>query len=311
MLRMITCSTCAILFMVLVGAQTPPPPATQQSPPQNPLIQEAQQLATDGKFAAALEVYQKAFASDPKLADASLGAGRMLDMLGRHEEARQQLSKAVDLAGAGLKDQARTALAVSYAFESRAADAAKHAEQVFNDRVAAGNYNGAASTANALGRIYLESGDVSNAAKWYQTGLTTSKKIASLTPAQADLWLMRSLHAEARIAARQGDMAIARGKAARMKELLDKGENENERPQYQYLVGYVALEAGELDTAIAELQKANLADPFILGLLGRAYEKKGDAAKATEFYQKAMAAGTAHSINTAFSRQWAAKYLKK
>ena len=82
-----------------------------------------------------------------------------------------------------------------------------------------------------------------------------------------------------------------------------------EWPQYQYILGYIALEAGDADTAIAELQKANLEDSFVLGLLARAYEKKGDAAKATEYHNKALAA-PAHSLNAAFSRQWATKYSK-
>ena len=157
-----------------------------------------------------------------------------------------------------------------------------------------------------MARVYLEWGDLPNAGKWYRTGYETSKKIKDLTPAQADLWQMRWLHAQARIAARRGNAAEARTHAATMKTLLDKGENENERPQYQYLLGYIALEAGDADTAIAELQKANLDDSFVLGLLARAYEKKGDAAKAAELHTKAWAAPS-HSINTAFSRQWAKK----
>ena len=52
-------------------------------------------------------------AADPKLVDAHIGAGQMLDMLGLHEEARQQQTKAIALAGPETKDQARTALAVS------------------------------------------------------------------------------------------------------------------------------------------------------------------------------------------------------
>ena len=252
----------------------------------------------------------KAMAADPKLADAQLGAGRMLDMLGKHGEARQQLAKAIALAGPDTKDQANTAMAVSYAFESKAGDAAKYFGQVFNDRITAANFNGAAATANAIARVYLESGDLPNAAKWYQTGYETSKKIKDLTPAQSDLWQMRWLNAQARIAARRGNAAEAGTHAAAMKTLLDKGENENERPQHHYLAGYIALEAGDADTAIAELQKANLTDSFVLGLLARAYEKKGDAAKAAEYHTKALEA-PAHSINTAFSRQWARKYLKK
>lgn len=292
-------------------AQTPAPPAAAQpAPAQNPLVKEAQQLATDGKFAEALALYRKALAADPKLVDAHLGAGRTLDLMGQHADARRHLGNAIELAGPDTRDQAKTAMAVSYAFEAKAADAATFYQQVFRDRMAAGNANGAAGTANAMARVYLEAGDLANAEKWYRTGYDTSKQIKGLTPAQADLWQMRWLNAQARIAARGGRIADARRHAAAMKALLDKGENDGERPQYQYLLGYIALEAAEYDAAIAELEKGNLTDTFVLGLIARAYEKKGDAAKATEHYKKVMAA-TAHSINTAFSQQWARKYLKQ
>ena len=231
-------------------------------------------------------------------------------MLGQHAQARQHFAKAIELAGPEIRDEARTTMAVSYAFESKAADAAKYYEPVFNDRVSAKNFNGAAGTANAMARVYLESGDLANAEKWYRTGYETSRKIADLKPAQSDLWQMRWLNAQARIAARRGNAAGARTHAAAMKTLLDKGENTNEQPQYRYLLGYVALEAGEYDSAIAELTKGNLDDPFVLGLLARASEKKGDAARATEYYTRALA-GSGHSINSAFAHQWARKYLKQ
>ncbi|MCA1560331.1 MAG: tetratricopeptide repeat protein [Acidobacteria bacterium] len=291
-------------------AQNPTPPPAQAAPAQNPVIKEAQQLVTAGKFAEALAVYRKVLAADPKRVDAHLGAGRTLDLMGQHADARRHLASAIEAADPDTKDQARTAMAVSYAFESKAADAGTFFEAVFKDRMAAGNPNGAAGTANAMARVYLESGDLANAEKWYRTGYDTSKQIKDLTPAQADLWQMRWLNAQARVAARGGKVPDARQHAAAMKALLDKGENDAERPQYQYLLGYIALEAGENDAAIAELEKGTLTDSFVLGLIARAYEKKGDAAKAAEYYRKVMAA-TTHSINTAFSQQWARKYLKQ
>lgn len=283
--------------------------ALAQPPAPNPLLKDADQLASDGKFADALAQYRKAIAADAKLADAHLGAGRMLDLTGKHAEARKHFATAVDLATPERRPQALSAMAVSYAFESNARDSASFYEKLFNERLAQGNANGAAGTANAIGRVHLETGDLANAEKWYRTGYETSKKIKDPTPVQTDLWELRWLHAQSRIAARRGDAAQARRHAAAVKALVDKPANENERVQHQYLLGYIALEAGQHDTAIAELQKANLEDSFILGLLGRAYEKKNDAAKATEYYQKVMAA-TGHSINTAFAHQWARKYLK-
>jgi len=313
-LRQAIVTIAGVFLLAFIGdparAQNPMPPAAQPAPAQNPLIKEAQQLGTEGKLAEALALYRQALAADPKLVEAHLGAGRTLDLTGQYDDARRHFATAIELAGPTAKAQALTAMAVSYAFEARAADAAKFYEKVFADQIAAGNANGATGTANAMARVYLESGDLANAEKSYRTGYETSKQIKNLTPAQTDLWQMRWLHAQARIAARRGNATEARRHAAALKALLDKGENDGERPQYQYLLGYIALEAGEYDTAIAELEKGNLGDSFVLGLIARAYEKKGDAAKATEYYRKVMAA-TAHSINTAFSQQWARKYLKQ
>lgn len=294
----------AVCLLTLGSAAAQPP-----QPSQHPLIKEAEQLVQAGRFAQALAVYRKAIDADAKLVEPHLGAGRMLDLTGQHAEARKHFATAIEAAAPETKPQALTAMAISYAFESKAAESARFYEQVFAARMAQGTANNAAGTANAIARVYLESGDLANAEKWYRTGYDTSKKIKDLTQAQTDLWEMRWLHAQSRIAARRGNAAEAQRHAAAVKALVDKPGNEGERMQLQYLLGYIALEAAQYDTAIAELQKANLEDSFIVGLLGRAYEKKGDAAKATEYYQKVMAA-TGHSINTAFAHQWARKYLK-
>ena len=200
-------------------------------------------------------------------------------------------------------------MAISYAFDGSAAESAKFYQKLFDERLAAGNAGAAAGTANALARVYLETGDLDNAEKWYRTGYETSKQIKDISETERSLWLMRWHNAQGRIAARRGNAAEARKQAAALHELLAKGQNEDERPQYHYLLGYIALEAGEHDRALAELQKANPADPFVVGLLGRVYEKKGDAANARASYQKVLAI-PAHSLNAAFARRWARAYLK-
>lgn len=288
-------------------AQAPAPPAAAA---RHPLVKEAEDALAAGRFPEALALYRKALAADPKLAEAHLGAGRVLDLTGQHADARRHFATAIDVAAPDTRLQALNALGVSYAFESKAAESASHYEKVFNERLSQGNANSAAATANAIARVYLESGDFANAEKWYRRGYDTSKGIKDLTPAQAQLWELRWLNAQARTAARRGNIAGARTHAAAMKTLLDQGQNDAERPQYQYLLGYIALEAGEYDSAIAELEKGNLDDSFVLGLIARAYEKKGDAAKATEYYRKVMGS-TSHNINTAFAQQWARRFLKR
>ena len=165
-----------------------------------------------------------------------------------------------------------------------------------------------AETANALGRVYLESGDLENAFKWYQTGYETSRRQPKLSADQIDLWNLRWAHAQARIAARKGNLQEARAQTAVVKALLDKGTNEDQRIQYPYLAGYVALYAKDYQTAIAELQKADQRDPFILMLIAQAYEKSGDMARARECYSQVLASN-AHNPNNAFARPLARKKI--
>ena len=79
----------------------------------------------------------------------------------------------------------------------------------------------AAGRANALGRIYLESGNLQKAEQWYTTGFETSRKIPELPASQAALWEMRRHNALGRIEARRGNRAAATEHAAAVKGLLD------------------------------------------------------------------------------------------
>jgi tetratricopeptide (TPR) repeat protein len=171
-----------------------------------------------------------------------------------------------------------------------------------------GRYEDAAGTANELARIYLESGDLDNALKWYQTGLATALKDPKITLAEKDLWNFRWEAAMARISARRGQADQAQQHLAAAKAMLDKADNPDQLHFYPYLVGYVALYGGDYKTAIAELQKAGLEDPFVLSLLAQACEKSGDKKQAIEYYQKILTINL-HNPSNAFARPLAKEKL--
>jgi len=282
--------------------------AAAQEPTTDPLelVKQARKLNSEGKQDAALALYRQALERSPDLFDAHIGMGIVLDLQGNYREARRHFARAIELAPDGGKNQALSAMAVSYAFERDASGASRFYRQVFDRQESSQDLGGAAETANALGRIYLESGDFDNASKWYQTGYETSRREPKLTADQLDLWNMRWAHAQARIAARKGNAAEARKQIAAVKALLDKGTSEDQQIQYPYLAGYVALYLKDYPTAIGELQKADQRDPFILVLLAQAYEKTGDTAKSREYYTQVLASN-AHSLNNAFARPLARK----
>lgn len=283
--------------------------AAQQVDPSE-LVKQARKLNADGKQADAITLYQQALQRAPDLFDAHYGLGIALDLAGRFDEAHQQFAKAIELAPEEGKDQAITAAAVSYAFGADAKGASSFYRQLYDRQTSANAFGGAAETANALGRVYLESGDLDNALKWYQTGYETARRQRDLPGPVVDLSEMRWAHAQARIAARKGDAPAARLQMAAAKAVLDKGTNPDENIQYPYLAGYVSLYLKDYPGAIANLQQANQQDPFILLLLAQAYEKSGDAARARASYEKVLASN-AHNVNNAFARAAARRKLSE
>jgi tetratricopeptide (TPR) repeat protein len=162
--------------------------------------------------------------------------------------------------------------------------------------------------ADELARVCIESGDLDESYKWYQTGHDAGLREPGLKPDRKDLWDFRWEHAQARIAARRGKADEAQKHVAAAKAILDKGTNPDQAQFFPYLTGYVALYTGDTKTAIAELQKASQRDPFILVLLGQAYEKSGEKAQAMECYRKALASN-AHNPPNALARPIARKKI--
>jgi tetratricopeptide (TPR) repeat protein len=272
-------------------------------------LQGAEKLIESGDLSGGIRAIEQAVAAAPRSFEARLALGRALDLDGRHAAARTHLEEAVKLAPADERNSALTALGISYAFESKPDEAARYYQRAFDAEMQADDREGAAGLANGLGRIYLESGNLAKAEEWYTTGYETAMKIPGLTPAARALWEMRRHNAFGRIEARRGNRKAAAEHAAAAKALLDKGGNENQRPFYPYLLGYIALYTKDYRQAIAELSKGDLEDPFVLGLLAQAHQRLGQKKEAAEYYRRVLAIPS-HNINAAFARPPARKFLR-
>ena len=296
-----------LLASSLAFAQAPPPPAAPG--PGDDLVKQGQQKVREGQHEAALALYQKALEAAPDSFGANMQAGVVLDLLGRYPEARRHFEKAIAVAPTPQnRIAANRAMAMSYAFERDCAGAAKYEAPLHEQYLKAGDFYMAGEIANELARVCLESGDIDTAEKWYRIGYDVGPREPGIKPERKDLWDFRWEHAQARIAARRGNAAEAKKHVEAARAVLDKGTNPDQAAFFPYLAGYVAFYGGDYQTAVAELQKGNLNDPFILSLIAQAYEKLGDQAKATEFYKKALASN-AHNPTGAFARPLAKSKL--
>jgi len=289
----------AALVLGIVGVRAQP--AEQNQPP---YVTEAQQKIRAGQFDAALEIDRKALQANPDSFQANNQAGVVLDLMGRYDEARKHFQKSLDVAAADReRAQAARSMAMSFAFTRDCAGAAKYEAPLYERYLSEKDYFNAGEIANELARVCLESNDLAAAEKWYGMGHEAGLKDAEATKdaAKRDLWEFRNEHALARIAARRGDKAGAQTHVAAAKAVLDTGTNPEQATFFPYLTGYVAYYLADYKTAIADLQSANQNDPFILALLGQAFEKSGDKAQAIECFRKALAI-PAHNPTGAYAR---------
>lgn len=282
--------------------------STQPAPDAAALVKEGQKLMQGGKLDAAEPLFRKAIAADAKLYDGHYALGRLLDLKGSYREAREHFEHALATATEDQKLLIWLQTAVSWAFEGKPDEAAVWLQRRFDAEMAAKTLDGAAGTANALARIYLEAGQPEKAEQWYRTGYETARQIEKLPADQRDLWDFRWHHAQARIAARRDRHDEARAHAAAAKSILDKGTNPDQASQMPYLTGYLKFYAKDYRGAVADLTKADQTDPFILGLIAQAYEQLGNAGMARAYYAKVLESG-AHTINAAYSRPLAQKAL--
>jgi tetratricopeptide (TPR) repeat protein len=295
--------TTAVLLVVSLLAGQAPPDASA-------LVQKGRRLVADGDFAAALALYDQALAQQPGLTDAHLASGLVLDLMGRYTEARTHLTAAIKQAPPELKANTLNAMAISYAFERRVDDSARYFQQVYDLEIAANRPAAAAAAANAMGRLYLETGDPEKAKRWYETGYEVARRQPDEPASQLALWELRWLHAQGRIAARSGDakaarahLDAARALQARTPALKDEG------PTLAYLAGYVALYTGDVSAAREALAKADQRDPFNLMLQAEAAEKAGGKAAAQAFWNQILTLN-GHGLQHALSRPVAQSKLK-
>ncbi len=296
---------CLLIVIVLYAA------AFAQKPPQQQpeFVKRAQQLLREGKPEAALDVYRHTLRTSANSIPAMIGAGSVLDLIGKSDDARKYFEEAIENADTPEgKARAQRAMAISYAFEGNCSKALQYEQQVFEYYRAKKDYFQQGEIADEGARICLDSGDVDTAYKWYKTGRDTGLEELNITPARRGLWKFRWEHAQARIAARRGEHAEAQKHVAAAKAILDKGAIPEQVQFFPYLKGYVAFYAGDYKGAMEDPQKANQSDPFIQCMIGQTYEKLGDKEKAAEYYRKVIRA-TFHSPAAAYAVPFARKKL--
>lgn len=275
----------------------------------NPYDSYAELLLKMGRYDESIETYRKALEVNPGFVASYMGIAANLNYKGQHAEARRQLQKMYDVAHDDAERRiAHFATAVSYLDEG---NTARGLEELMKRYALAEMIDDTASMAEDLvliGTVLLEIGKYDEAAAWYSKAGKLVVE-SDLPPGRKDNAKRMYLFNAARVDLRKGEVAAAAEMSKEFTTLVEAARNPYQIPLAHQLAGMVALEQGDYDGAIAELEQANTKSPYNMYRLARAYEGRGDDEKAGALCERAATFKGVNSLSYAFSKSKARNLL--
>ncbi len=273
----------------------------------NPYDSYAELLLKMGRFDDSLTQYRKALSIDPHFAASRFGISADEMYLAKPEEATAELQKMVDNArNDGERRTAFFGMAVVAADSGKLGDALHAMDKEYAVAEKKNDVASMAADLQAKGNILVEMSNYEEATRQFERSLQLVRASSLSQDIKDNATLLHHFNL-AGIAVAKGDYAAARTHAAEFRKGAEAGKNPFQLRQTHELTGRIALGEKDNDTAIAELQQANLQDPRNLYRLSLAYEGEGDGARAKEFVAKAAGFNSLPQLNYAFVRTKAQK----
>jgi tetratricopeptide (TPR) repeat protein len=273
----------------------------------NPYDSYAELLMKMGRYDESIENYKKALEFNANFVASHIGIASDLNFKGKHEEARKQLQKLYDIArNDGERRAAHFAMTVSYVDQG---DMKKALEEQDEQYALAEKINDASAMSGDLvtmGDILRQSGKYDQAQAKYQKAVEVMEA-SNLSEEVKDQTRRGFLFNSSRVALGKKDFAAAKAKAEEYRKQVEVIGNPFQIRLAHQLLGMIALEEKDYDTALQELGQANQQNPYNFYRMARAYQGKGDQEKAKEFFLKAANFNALNSLPQAYIRSKAQK----
>jgi len=275
----------------------------------NPYDSYAELLLKMGRYDESIAQYHKAIDIDPHWVAGRFGIAADLMYQNKWAEAEAELQKLADSSrndgelrtayfgmavvqtDAGHFDKALAAMDKEYAVAQKNNDVASMAA----DLQAKGNILAASMRYDEAARTFDRSHDMIQSSN-------LSKEIKDNST------LLHHFNM-AGVAIGRNDLTAAKTHADAYLKGAEASKNPAQMKQAHELAGRIALLEKNYDTAISELQQANLQDPRNLYLLSMAYQSKGDSSKSAELCKKAATFNPLPQLPYAFIRTKAQKMV--
>ncbi len=246
----------------------------------NPYDSYAELLMQLGRFDESVANYRKALEADPHFVSSLIGIANDQMFQGKGDEARKTLQQMLSVArNDAEKRQALFWTAQSYVLEGRPADAVRVVGEERAIAQASGDFVAQSGDAAYVGLIYLHSGQLDAAAASFAESETLMGK-ASVPAEVKEANKRNNLFNTAQVALRRGDLKTAQEQARLFQTQVEVLQIPFEVRQVHTLLGMIAIEQHDYDTALANLAKSNDQNPQVLYLIALAIQGKGDSDRA-------------------------------
>jgi len=275
----------------------------------NPYDSYAELLLKMGRFDEAITQYNKALSVEPTFLNSHFGIAAALTYKGKASEAQAELQKITDKARTD--GERRTALFGQMVVAADSGKLDQALAEVDKQYALGEKTNDVPAMVGDLqlkGNILLEMGKYDDAKQAYDqmVKMTNDSNLSQQIKDNTSLFHHYNL---GRVAVAKKDLATAKTETDTFRKGAEAAKNANQLKLAHDLAGRIALEEKNYDSAISELGQANQQNPDVLFLLGRAYQGKGDAAKARESFTKAAKFNSLPALNYALVRSKAEKAL--
>ena len=268
----------------------------------NPYDSFAELLMKVGRYDESIQNYQKALDLDSHFVNSYVGIATNLDFKGDHQDARKELQKLLDVArNDGERRTALLAMTVSYVSEGDHQQALQQLNQQLELAKKMNDPAGAAGDLNNMGIILLESGKTKEAKAKFEEALQTVNG-SNQSAEQKKIAARNHLFLSSLAASQNGDFATAESNRVELQKQAEAEKNQFWTWLSHELEGRIALQKKDYDKAIAELNKANLQDPYNIYRLAVAYRAKNDEKNAKLMFQRVVNFNGLSNLNYAIVR---------
>jgi tetratricopeptide (TPR) repeat protein len=235
----------------------------------------------------ALVSFQKAASLAPNDEQVYGKAGHVNVYLGNYDEARKDYEKS--RVSSTYPANSLNAIAFTYLYEG------KHTEGLDYCKKQVSSLENAGLTADELMGSKIDMLDNCMWTAFYLGDAAETKALlAQIQPLELErvkssisnermmMYNARANYREGMLALLEGELEVAKEKAAAQKAALATINNPNKLEDYYLLQGKIAMEEGKYADAVAELEKANMGNMYHKFMLAMANKKAGNEEKATQ-----------------------------